>query len=301
MSLQNNLEILGISKIYNKTIKALDNVNLSFNPGVYGILGPNGAGKSTLFKILTGIVERNAGNILYNGKSIFKDIESFKSNFGYMPQNENLYPDLSVKQFLRYICLLKGIKDKSISDEIKRVLNLTDLMIKENEKINSLSGGMKRRLLLCTALINDPSLLFLDEPTAGLDPKQNAEVRNLISSLMENKIILISSHLTEDIENIAKEVVFIDSGRVILKDSTNKILRDYKNICFDSIISKEDYHELQGKISISRVSQISNDKIYIRVYGKNIAKEVLNKYSFQAANPNLEEVYLYIFEGDNNV
>lgn len=301
MSLQNNLEILGLSKIYNKTIKALDNVNLSFNSGVYGILGPNGAGKSTLFKILTGIVERDAGNILYNGKSIFKDIENFKNNFGYMPQNENLYPDLSVKQFLRYICLLKGMKDKSISDEIKRVLNLTDLMIKENEKINSLSGGMKRRLLLCTALINDPSLLFFDEPTAGLDPKQKAEVRNLISSLMENKIILISSHLTEDIENIAKEIVFIDSGRVALKDSTNKILRHYKNICFESIISKEDYHELQGKISISRVSQISNDKIYIRVYGKNIAKEVLSKYSFQAANPNLEEVYLYIFEGDNNV
>lgn len=284
MSLQTNLEIIGISKIYDKTIKALDNVNLSFNSGVYGILGPNGAGKSTLFKILTGIVERDAGNILYNGKSIFKDIENFKNNFGYMPQNENLYPDLSVKQYLRYICLLKGIKDKSISDEIKRVLNLTDLTVKENNKINSLSGGMKRRLLLCTALINDPSLLFLDEPTAGLDPKQKAEVRNLISSLMENKIILISSHLTEDIENIAKEVVFIDSGRVVLKDSTNKILRYYKNICFESIISKEDYHELQGKIPISRVSQISNDKIYIRVYDKNIAKEVLSKYSFQAAN-----------------
>lgn len=217
MSLQTNLEIIGISKIYDKTIKALDNVNLSFNSGVYGILGPNGAGKSTLFKILTGIVERDAGNILYNGKSIFKDIENFKNNFGYMPQNENLYPDLSVKQYLRYICLLKGIKDKSISDEIKRVLNLTDLTVKENNKINSLSGGMKRRLLLCTALINDPSLLFLDEPTAGLDPKQKAEVRNLISSLMENKIILISSHLTEDIENIAKEVVFIDSGGWFLR------------------------------------------------------------------------------------
>lgn len=107
MSLQTNLEIIGISKIYDKTIKALDNVNLSFNSGVYGILGPNGAGKSTLFKILTGIVERDAGNILYNGKSIFKDIENFKNNFGYMPQNENLYPDLSVKQYLRYICLLK--------------------------------------------------------------------------------------------------------------------------------------------------------------------------------------------------
>lgn len=213
----NKLELKKINKHYGKKKHALCDFSFDFTNGIYGLLGPNGAGKSTLMNIITDnlLPDKDGGKILWNGVEtrILKD--KFRSQMGFMPQQQNLYESMTARMFLNYIAALKCLDQKNAENEISEIIERVELTDSLDKKMGGFSGGMKQRVLIASALLGNPELIILDEPTAGLDPKQRVIIRNLISSLAKDKIIIVSTHIVSDIENIAKEILFIKEGELI--------------------------------------------------------------------------------------
>lgn len=208
------LEIKNLKKNYGAK-EALKGVSLSLTPGIYGLLGPNGAGKSTLIGILTCNLKASSGTISLDGKEIVSMGEEYRKLVGYMPQQQALYPSFTAEAFLDYIAALKGMAKDEAKKKIPEILEAVDLNGYADKKIKTFSGGMKQRLLLAQAILDEPAILILDEPTAGLDPKQRISVRNLISRIAKDKIVLIATHVVSDVEFIAKELVLLNDGTVL--------------------------------------------------------------------------------------
>ncbi len=208
------LELCNISKKY-KEKNALNDVSLKLENGIYGLLGPNGAGKSTLMNIITGNLEPTEGTIKWEGKEVKELGSNYRSLLGYAPQQQGMYETFSGRIFLSYMATLKGIPKSSMEDEINRVLLYVNMVEKSNQKIGTYSGGMKQRILIAQAIIGNPKLVILDEPTAGLDPKERVRIRERIAELSKDKIILVSTHVVSDIESIAKKIILIKTGKII--------------------------------------------------------------------------------------
>ena len=208
------LELCNISKKYNEKI-ALKDVSLKLDNCIYGLLGPNGAGKSTLMNIITGNLEPTEGTIKWDGKEVKELGSNYRSLLGYAPQQQGMYETFSGRRFLSYIATLKGISKSSMEDEINRVLLYVNMVEKSNQKIGTYSGGMKQRILIAQAIIGNPKLVILDEPTAGLDPKERVRIRERIAELSKDRIILVSTHVVSDIESIAKKIILIKTGEII--------------------------------------------------------------------------------------
>ena len=216
-----------ISKTYKKgSVKALDNFSVTLTPGVYGLLGPNGAGKSTLMNIITDNLNADGGEVVYGGENIKKLGKDYRAVLGYMPQQQGLYDDFTLNRFLWYMAALKGLKKKEAKEKITQLLETVNLTDAAHKKLGSFSGGMKQRALIAQALLNNPEILILDEPTAGLDPKERIRIRNFISEIAEDKIVLISTHVVSDIEFIAKEIILLKKGQLISHDSPNKLTKE---------------------------------------------------------------------------
>jgi len=209
----NKLELQKINKHYGKK-HALCDFSYTFTNGIYGLLGPNGAGKSTLMNMITDnlLPDSDGGKILFNGEETRLMKEKFRSRLGFMPQQQNLYESMTAHTFLSYIASLKCLDRKSAEAEIPRIVERVELTESIDKKMGGFSGGMKQRVLIAAAMLGDPDLLILDEPTAGLDPKQRVIIRNMVSELGQDKIIIISTHIVSDIETIAKEILFIKEG-----------------------------------------------------------------------------------------
>ena len=221
--------LTNITKKYKEKL-ALDDVSLELAPGIYGLLGPNGAGKSTLMNIVTGNLKPDGGQVLWDGKEIKSLGAQYRSIIGYAPQQQGLYDAFTGKRFLAYMATLKGIPKKDMSREIDRVLEYVNMTEAADRAIGTYSGGMKQRILIAQAVLGNPKLIVLDEPTVGLDPKERVRIRERISELAGDKVILVSTHVVSDIEPIAGEVILIKSGSIIDKDTVGNLCSKYGNV-----------------------------------------------------------------------
>lgn len=208
------LIITGLTKKYGEKV-ALRDFSYTFTPGIYGILGANGAGKSTLMNLITDNVRRDAGSILWEGQDILKLGEAFRGRLGYMPQQQGMYPDYSARSFLRYMANLKGLPRNTARAQIEELLELVNLQEAAHRKLGGFSGGMRQRVLLAQALLGEPDILILDEPTAGLDPKERLRLRQYIARLARNRIVFLTTHIVSDIESIATDVLLMKDGTLV--------------------------------------------------------------------------------------
>lgn len=303
------LEIRNLKKTYG-TVQALKGISYTFTPGVYGILGANGAGKSTMINLITDNVLRdkvNGGSILYDENNDETDIlklgKLFRAQVGYMPQQQGFYEDFSPKAFLKYMAEIKGVKKlktvdengneivKTVNqqiDELLEVVNLTNVAYK---KIGGFSGGMKQRVLLAQALLGDPKILILDEPTAGLDPKERISIRNYIAELSKDKIILFATHVVSDIECIADKVLLLKSGEIIATGTPVELIESMAGKVGEITCTLDEVGELQKEYKIGNIRQRKNG-LALRVVGDKLPEEAVKVED----NIDLEDVYLYYFE-----
>lgn len=205
--------------------QALDGVDLTLGPGLYGLLGPNGAGKSTLIHIITGSLAADSGQVLWNGRPA-RGID-FRRILGYMPQQQGLYDNYTGRRFLAYMAALKEIPSKAVAGEVDRVAGAVNLTDQLDKRLAAYSGGMKQRLLLASALLGDPKLLILDEPTAGLDPKERVRLRELLAALADDRIILVATHVVSDVETVATKVILLKNGKIVDAAPVPQLVGEY--------------------------------------------------------------------------
>lgn len=283
------LTIENISKNYDAKL-ALKGFSATLTPGVYGLLGPNGSGKTTLMRIVVDILPPSSGRVLLNGHDIKTMGNSYRDILGYLPQNLGVYKNFTAERFLMYIAALKGLDRKETPEKVVEMLELVNLKDVAKKKLGSFSGGMKQRVGIAQALLNDPKILVLDEPTAGLDPKERIRFRNLISKISKDKIVLLSTHIVSDIEYAAKEVMLIKKGRLILKDRPNNILKNLEKQVWSANVSENELLNLQQNYKVGNITR-TMDGIEIRIVSDKKplpnAKEEI---------PRFEDVYLYYFD-----
>jgi ABC-type multidrug transport system ATPase subunit len=284
------LEIRYLSKQYDE-ILALRDFSITFEEGVHGILGPNGAGKSTLFNLLTDNLKRTSGEILFNGECILTMGGRFRGKIGYMPQQQGFYEHFSARAFLLYIASLKGISRKTAEKETDILLQQLHLDQVAHKRLGGFSGGMRQRVLLAQALLGSPDVLLLDEPTAGLDPKERIHFRNLISSLSKDKIVLFATHIVSDIECIADKVLLLQNGMLIKTGTSTELIDSIYGKVGEKTCSKEELHALQQRHRIHNISQ-KREGLTFRMIGDIIPSDFIVIKN----DIGLEDVYLYYLE-----
>lgn len=287
------LKLENIKKSYNhnKTY-AVNHFSMTFTSGVYGLLGPNGAGKSTLMNMITDNLKADEGNISFCGIDIHKLGANYRNVLGYMPQQQNLYDDFTGEQFLWYMASLKGLKKKEAKEKIKELLAIVNLESDAYKKLKSYSGGMKQRILIAQALLNNPQILIMDEPTAGLDPKERIRIRNFISEISKDKIVLLATHVVSDVEYIAKEILMMKQGEMIKCGTPQQLIAEMEQKVFEVLVTQEEqkwYEKSDYKIANI---MFTSDKICLRI----VSDKKPEIGEVQAIRANLEDVYLYLME-----
>lgn len=285
------LSIKNITKNYGEYC-VLKDINIEFENGVYGILAPNGAGKTTLIKMISTLIFPSSGEIFFNGENIIDLGEDYRNLIGYLPQHFGYYRNYSPTKFLMYIAALKGINRHESKEKIKNLLKVVSLSDVADKKMKKFSGGMIQRVGIAQALLNNPKVLILDEPTAGLDPKERARFRNLLSDLSRDRIIIISTHIVSDIEFIAKEIVMIKDTMIIHKDSIDRICKIIDGKVFEVDVENSDILEFRKKYLTLGEKQEQN-KVCIRFIAN---KKECEKW--KEVYPNLEDVFLYEYQDD---
>lgn len=255
----------------------------------YGLLGANGAGKTTLMRMICDVQTETKGAIFFNGKNIHDLGEKYRNILGYLPQNFGYYPNFTAYKFLMYISAIKGLPPKKAHNRTMELLQVVDLLTQKNEKIKTFSGGMKQRLGIAQALLNDPRILILDEPTAGLDPKERVRFRNLISSLAENRIVILSTHIVSDVEYIANEILIMKNGELIQHGSPEEILKPIEKCVWECDVSRKEAEELELNYVTANLKH-NNGAERLRI----ISQEAPCRTAWNV-DPTLEDLYLYYF------
>lgn len=280
------LQVEHLCKSYGRR-EALQDVNFTLQKGIYGLLGENGAGKSTLMRMMATVDFPTKGGIRYDGKDIFSMDEEYRGVIGYMPQNYSVYPGFTARDFLEYMGVLKGVPKNRLESRINEVLEFVNLSDVAGKKVKTFSGGMKRRIGIAQAIINEPEILIFDEPTAGLDPTERIRFSNIISDMGKDKIVLLSTHIVSDIEAIANELVVLKKGNILKTGKVNEIVQTVKGQVWETVISHDIYQKLRKERVVIHLKQMGKE-VQVRFVGKQYP-DVENCQ----VEPTLEDYYIF--------
>lgn len=280
-----------ISKKYGNFV-AVNQVSTVITPGVWGLLGANGSGKTTLLRMLCGILKPDGGEVTLDGTPVLELDEAYRNILGYLPQDFGYYPDYSGEEFMEYIACIKGLPTQTARQRIKRLLGEVDLYDVRKKKIRQYSGGMKQRLGIAQAMLNNPQVLVLDEPTAGLDPKERVRFRNLISAFAEDRIVIVSTHIVSDVESAAECNLIMKKGEIILCGSTQQLLSQIEGKVWEcSLLPKEAL--VQGQKAVIANRRNDGNRVILRILSEQCPAP-----NAMAVEPCLEDLYLWIFRDE---
>jgi ABC-type multidrug transport system ATPase subunit len=294
-TMENSNEVLSIrnvSKTYANGVQALHNVTLHIPPGMYGLLGPNGAGKSTLMRTLATLQEPDEGTITLGNLDVLNQKEEVRQSLGYLPQEFGVYPKVSAEELLDYFAVLKGITNRASRKEvIESLLRQTNLWDKRRQKLGGFSGGMKQRFGVAVALLGNPKLLIVDEPTAGLDPEERVRFLNLLSEIGENSVVILSTHIVEDVSELCTNMAIINKGKILLEAQPLQAVASLKGKIWGKLIDKHTLASLQAEYNIISAKLLSG-RTLVHVYSPENPG-----YGFELVEPDLEDVYFSTMTG----
>lgn len=285
------LTVTHLGKQYRRGFWGLKDFSLEVKPGILGLLGPNGAGKSTFMRILATITKPTEGSILWNDTDIAKSPDTMRAVLGYLPQDFGVYPNLNAIEFLEYMAAIKGLDGKSARRRIDELMQVVNLVEAAKRPLGGYSGGMRQRVGIAQALLNDPQLLIVDEPTVGLDPEERVRFRNLLSDLSGERIIILSTHIVSDVEATATNIALVNQGRLLRESAPEELLQQLEGKVWEWTVKSDDLPALKQKHIISGTIRRS-DGVQVRVVhdGKPEADA-------RNVSPNLEDAYLFFIGG----
>ncbi|WP_286753253.1 MULTISPECIES: ABC transporter ATP-binding protein [Sphingobacterium] len=289
-----NLSIETLSKTYSNGVKALDGVNLEIKPGMFGLLGPNGAGKSSLMRTIATLQKPDSGRITFGDIEVLKNQLDLRKVLGYLPQEFGVYPNLSASDLLQYFAKLKGIKSKADRDAIiNRVLEVTNLWDVRNKSVSGYSGGMKQRFGIAQLLLNDPKLIIVDEPTAGLDPAERHRFLNVLREIGTDHTVIFSTHIVDDVRELCHELAILNGGKILLRGTPKESIDQLEGKIWVRIISRDQLDEYTQKYNVISTNYNQDNTLNIRVYSDERPDE-----SFVNAQGQLEDVYFVALKND---
>jgi ABC-2 type transport system ATP-binding protein len=287
--MMNTLSITGLHKTYPNGVIAINNISLNISNGMFGLLGPNGAGKSSLMKTIAGLQTPDKGNILFNGTDVVKDTTFIKRQLGFLPQDFGVYPKISAYDLLNHLAVLKGVTKKNErSEQVLALLNKVNLYAHRKKEVHTFSGGMRQRFGIAQALLGNPAIVIVDEPTAGLDPEERNRFNNLLSEIGEGIIIILSTHLVEDVKNLCTQMAVISNGSLIATGRPNDFINELKGKLWRKTIDNKERIAYENKYQLIS-TQFNMGKLIIHIQS---ATDPGN--GFEAAEPGLEDVYFSI-------
>ncbi|MPQ47166.1 ATP-binding cassette domain-containing protein [Marinifilum sp. N1E240] len=280
------LSINNISKTYPNGVKALNNLNLTIGNGMFGLLGPNGAGKSSLMRTIATLQDPDEGIITFNGMDVIKEKDAIKKVLGYLPQDFGVYPRISAQELLTHFAVLKGIHIKSERQEmVEFLLNQVNLYKDRKKSVHTFSGGMKQRFGIALALLGKPELIIVDEPTAGLDPAERNRFNNLLSEISEDKVVILSTHIVDDVKDLCNDMAIINHGEVLVNGRPSDLIQELNGKIWEKRISKQQIEEYQASYQLI-TSHLNEGKPLI-----HILQEEHPDNGFSNVSPDLEDVY----------
>lgn len=287
------LKTCGLTKQFGSKT-AVKDLNITLTNGVYGLLGANGAGKTTLMRLLCNLQAPTSGQIFLGGKNIAGLGERYRALLGYLPQHFGYYPDFSAQDFLLYVSALKGLEEKAARKKSKELLEAVGLSGEAKQKIKTFSGGMKQRLGIAQAMLNDPHILILDEPTAGLDPKERVRFRNLISAFSKDRIVILSTHIVSDVEFVAEDIIMMKAGQVLHFGNPQKIVSEIDGKVWESTVPTDSAEKYAAAYNTSNLRHTGENRTVLRIIAD--CPPMGNAVRVQ---PTLEDLYLFYFKGEN--
>lgn len=271
------LEIKDLSKTYSNGVQALKNVTLSISNGMFGLLGPNGAGKSTLMRTIATLQDADSGSIMFGNMDVMKQKQELRKVLGYLPQEFGVYPKVSAEEMLHYVARLKGIdKANERKDVVKALLQQVNLYAVKNKYLGSYSGGMKQRFGIAQALIGNPKLIIVDEPTAGLDPAERLRFNNLLSEIGENIIVILSTHIVDDVNELCNDMAIISGGQVVQRGNPESLIENLQNKIWTRRIKKDQLASCQSKYKVI-LSKLSAGDVVVHIFSETDPGDGFNK------------------------